>query len=260
MAVDDAPDILEYFGELAEKFGVQCDCAAGGEEALALIDRNGCYDIYFVDWRMPGMDGLELTRRIKERCAEKSVIIMISAVEWSAIEEEAKGAGVDKFLAKPLFPSDIAECLSECIGTAGLPAAKESLKETGVYQGRRVLLAEDIEINREIVIALLEPTQLEIDCAENGAEALRMFREDPSRYDMIFMDMQMPEMDGCDAARSIRALDHPRARTIPIVALTANVFKEDVEKCISSGMNDHIGKPIDIAVLTNKLRIYLEPG
>ncbi|GHV49579.1 hypothetical protein FACS1894216_00130 [Synergistales bacterium] len=256
MAVDDAPDILEYFRKLTEKFGVQCDCAGGGEEALALIDRNDHYDVCFVDWRMPGMDGLELARRIKERCAEKPVVIMISAAEWSIIEEEAEDAGVDKFLAKPLFPSAIAECLSECFGKAALPE-KGIYKGIDVYQGRRVLLAEDIEINREVVLALLEPTQLEIDCAENGAEALRMFREDPSRYDMIFMDMQMPEMDGCDATRSIRALDHPRARTIPIIALTANVFKEDVEKCISSGMNDHIGKPVDIEILTDKLRIYL---
>ncbi|GHS85802.1 hypothetical protein AGMMS49957_02670 [Synergistales bacterium] len=135
----------------------------------------------------------------------------------------------------------------------------ESLQdeEEGTYPGRRALLAEDVEINREVALALLEPSLLEIDCAENGAEALRMFRSDPERYDIIFMDMQMPEMDGCDATRKIRALESQKAKTIPIVALTANVLKEDIEKCLDAGMNDHIGKPIDFDALMDKLRIYL---
>jgi CheY-like chemotaxis protein len=135
--------------------------------------------------------------------------------------------------------------------------AAEASDGIDVYPGRHALLAEDVEINREVAIALLEPTQIEIDCAENGSEALRMFRSNPERYDIIFMDMQMPEMDGCDAARGIRASSHPNAKTVPIVALTANVFKEDIDKCIAAGMNDHIGKPIDIDVVMDKLRIYL---
>jgi CheY-like chemotaxis protein len=143
---------------------------------------------------------------------------------------------------------------SVCIDNAEPAAVSEEIDS---YQGRRALLAEDVEINREVVIALLEPTSLEIDCAENGAEALRMFHENPYRYDIIFMDVQMPEMDGCDATRSIRALDHPKAQTIPIVALTANVLKEDIEKCLAAGMNDHVGKPIEIDALMDKLRIYL---
>ncbi|GHV35499.1 hypothetical protein FACS1894187_08340 [Synergistales bacterium] len=129
--------------------------------------------------------------------------------------------------------------------------------EEDTYPGQRVLLVEDVEINREVAMALLEPSLVEVDCAENGAEALNMFSLDPERYDLIFMDMQMPEMDGCDATRNIRALEHPKAKTIPIVALTANVFKEDIEKCLDAGMDDHIGKPIDFDVVMDKLRIYL---
>ncbi|MCL2797337.1 MAG: ATP-binding protein [Firmicutes bacterium] len=132
--------------------------------------------------------------------------------------------------------------------------------DIGMFAGRGVLLVEDIEINREIVLTLLEPTRLRIDCAVNGAEAVRMFNEAPEKYEMILMDVQMPEMDGYEATRLIRASDASNAKTIPIVAMTANVFKEDVEKCIRSGMNGHIGKPIDINALSEKLRMYLLPS
>ncbi|MDR2162400.1 MAG: response regulator [Clostridiales Family XIII bacterium] len=127
----------------------------------------------------------------------------------------------------------------------------------GELAGKRMLLAEDVEINREIVLTLLESTGLEIDCAENGTEAVNIYSNDPKRYDMIFMDMQMPEMDGCEATRLIRSLDHPRAKTVPIVALTANVFKEDIDRCIAAGMNGHIGKPLSMQKITAKLRKYL---
>jgi len=127
----------------------------------------------------------------------------------------------------------------------------------GVFAGRRILLAEDVEINREIVKALLEPTQVEIDCAVNGKEALNMFMQSSEKYDMIFMDMQMPEMDGYEATRLIRALDLPRAKTIPIIAMTANVFREDVEKCLQAGMNGHIGKPLDFNNVMERLQAYL---
>jgi len=127
----------------------------------------------------------------------------------------------------------------------------------GLFNGRRILLVEDVEINREIVMALFEPTKLEIDCAENGAEAVRKFNEAPDRYELIFMDIQMPEMDGYEATRRIRAIDNPKAKTVPIIAMTANVFREDIEKCLNAGMNDHVGKPIDFEEVTEKLKNYL---
>jgi signal transduction histidine kinase len=127
----------------------------------------------------------------------------------------------------------------------------------GLYKGKRVLLVEDMEINREIVIALLEPTLLEIDSAENGIEAVRIFSEAPQKYDLIFMDVQMPEMDGYEATRRIRALDCPNAKTIPIIAMTANVFREDIEKCLEAGMNSHVGKPLAIEEVLDRLHKYL---
>jgi signal transduction histidine kinase len=137
-------------------------------------------------------------------------------------------------------------------GAAGREAARAD--EIGCFEGRSILLAEDIEINREIVLSLLAPTGIKIDCAVNGTEAVRMFGEAPARYDMIFMDLQMPEMDGYEATRRIRALDFSGAKTIPIIAMTANVFREDIEKCLDAGMNGHVGKPLDLAEVMTKLR------
>jgi signal transduction histidine kinase/CheY-like chemotaxis protein len=257
LAVDDDPDILTYFNDIAREFGLMCDTAISGEEALKLVSQNGTYHIYFVDWKMPVMDGIELTKALKAQASENSVVIMISAAEWSTVAEEAKNAGVDKFLSKPLFPSTIAEIINECLSTDKEQAAITLANIAGVFAGRRVLLAEDVDINREIVKTLLEPTQLEIDCAENGVEAVRMFSEAPEKYDMIFMDIQMPEMDGYDAARNIRALKIPKAKTVPIIAMTANVFKEDIERCLEAGMNGHVGKPLDFKDVLEKLNICL---
>jgi len=129
--------------------------------------------------------------------------------------------------------------------------------QTETFAGRRLLLAEDVDINREIVIELLKPLQLEIDCAVNGLETVQMFTAGSEKYDLIFMDVQMPEMDGFEATRKIRALDLPNAKEIPILAMTANVFREDIEKCLKAGMNDHIGKPLDIDDVLKKLKYYL---
>jgi signal transduction histidine kinase/CheY-like chemotaxis protein len=267
LTVDDDPDILTYFRDITHELGVMCDTAISGEEALKLVNQKGNYHIYFVDWKMPGMDGIQLARELKAQTlkaytqklqtSENSVVIMISAAEWSAVAEEAKNAGVDKFLSKPLFPSVIAEIINECLSVDKELVEKSLANIAGVFAGRRVLLAEDVDINREIVKTLLEPTHLQIDCAENGAEAVRMFSEAPEKYDMIFMDIQMPEMDGYDAARHIRALKIPKAKTVPIVAMTANVFKEDVERCLEAGMNSHVGKPLDFKEVLEKLNKYL---
>jgi CheY-like chemotaxis protein len=222
-----------------------------------MLKQNNCHDIYFIDWKMPGMSGIELSRKIKESSAGNSVVTMISSAEWSVIADEAKAAGVDRFLPKPLFPSDISDCVNECLGGVDLPAHEAVESSIDVFDGCHVLLAEDVEINREIVIDLLEPTGLKIDCAENGAEALRMFSENPERYDVIFMDVQMPEMDGMEATRLIRELGVPNAKTVPIIAMTANVFREDIEKYLAMGMDDHIGKPLDLEAVIEKLRRYL---
>jgi len=264
MAVDDDPDVLKYFLEIAQGFGLMCDVAASGEKALELIDQKGSYHIYFIDWKMPAMDGIKLAHEIRARVSENSIVIMISALEWSVVANEAREAGVDKFLSKPLFSSTIAEVINECLGVDKQQAEKsKSADIAGIFAGRRILLVEDVEINREIVQTLLEPTELEIDCAENGAIAVKMFAEDPLKYDIIFMDVQMPEMDGYDATRRIRALEAETAsasqdaRRVPIIAMTANVFKEDIERCLAAGMDSHVGKPLDFEEVMNRLHSFL---
>jgi CheY-like chemotaxis protein len=259
LTVDDDPDILSYFQKIAQQLGVSCDTAASGEEALKLVERNGFYNIYFIDWKMPGMDGIALTRELKAQPSGSgnSVAIMISAVEWSIIEDKAREAGVDSFLPKPLFPSAIADVIDSCLGVKRSVVKDEKPEVAGLFAGRRILLAEDVEINREIVLALLEPTGLEIDCAENGTEAVRKFCEAPDKYDLIFMDVQMPEIDGYEATRRIRALEMPKAKSVPIIAMTANVFREDIEKCKEAGMNGHVGKPLDFDEVLDKLSGYL---
>ncbi|MDR3363931.1 MAG: response regulator [Clostridiales Family XIII bacterium] len=258
LAVDDAPDVLRYFADVAKRFNIACDTAADGESALARIDEAGLYNLYFLDLEMPhGMNGIELARSIKERDAEHAIVIMSYAADWDAIKDVAAGDGIDGFIPKPLFPSSIMDCINESLGIRQLTADVSKTEEADDFAGRRVILAEDVDINREIVLALLEPTKLVIDCAENGVEAVRLFRENPDAYDLIFMDLQMPEMDGYEAAGLIRAMDFPQAKEIPIVAMTANVFREDIEKCLAAGMNGHVGKPLNFDEVLAELRKYL---
>jgi signal transduction histidine kinase/CheY-like chemotaxis protein len=260
LAVDDDPETLNYFKETSQGLGLTCDVASSGEEAVALLDQNINHDVYFIDWKMPGMNGIRLTEIIKKRRTDNIVVTMISSMEWSAIADDAKAAGVDRFLAKPLFPSDITDCIDDCLGGGNGSPHEGEEPDGGVvcqFPGRRLLLAEDVDINREIVLSLLEPTKLKIDCTENGADALRLFGEHPERYDLIFMDVQMPGMDGLEATRRIRMLDDPRAKTIPIIAMTANVFREDVEKCLAAGMDGHVGKPLEMGQLYDTLKQYL---
>ena len=257
LVVDDMPEILEYFKEISDEMGVFCDTAPGGEEALRMIKESGPYDMCFVDLRMPGMDGVELSQRIKSNNSRNSVVIMISSAELGAIEGNAKDAGVDRFMPKPIFPSMIADCINECLGVDASVEDETVEIEAGCFEGNRVLLADDVEVNREIVIALLEVTGIKIDCVENGKEALELFERDYDVYDLILMDVQMPEMDGHEATRRIRGLDVPNAVSVPIIAMTANVFREDVEKCLAVGMDDHIGKPIAIESMVKILKQYL---
>jgi signal transduction histidine kinase/DNA-binding response OmpR family regulator/HAMP domain-containing protein len=260
MALDDDPVVLEFFKTLGGQLKITCDTAASWQEALALIKQNRHYDLYFLDWRMPEMSGIEISQKIKEANDTKPVIVMISSTEWVTIEKEARAAGVDRFLQKPLFASSIVDCINECLGKVERPMIQTENKN---LEGYRIILAEDVEINREIVQTLLEPTMLKIDCAVNGTEAVKIYTENPELYDMIFMDLQMPEMGGIKATQMIRDFELELKKTknqqlsIPIIAMTANVFKEDIENCLAAGMNDHIGKPLNFEEVLNKLSEYL---
>ncbi|MDR3364420.1 MAG: response regulator [Clostridiales Family XIII bacterium] len=259
LVVDDSSEIIEYFANIGERYGIAFSGADTGEQALGLIDKGELFDIYFVDWRMPGMNGLELTKRIKKLTGGEAVVVMISAYDYSELGDDAKRFGVDEYLQKPLFPSLVVDAINKCLGAKKLIHGDSEYGELndGEFAKRRILLAEDVEINREIVATLLEPSGVSIETAENGKIAVEKFERDPGKYDLILMDMQMPEMDGLEATRRIRAIDDPKAETIPIIAMTANVFREDIEQCLQAGMDDHLGKPLSFADLVEKLKLYL---
>ena len=262
LVVDDAPEVRSYFSEFSSKMGIACAVAADGAEAFELIQSNSGknFNVIFVDWKVPDMDGIELARKLKERDEADVVVIMISAAQWNDVESEAKEAGVSRFLPKPLFSSEIMDCITESLTSSCLcvKAVKPEESEEGCFAGYNVLLAEDVDINREIVEALLEHTGVKIYNAENGQQAFDMFRRQPGFYDMIFMDIHMPEMDGYEATQRIRSLGTPEAATVPIVAMTANVFKEDINRCLSIGMNSHIGKPININEIVAEMKRFLK--
>ena len=255
LVADDMPEIREQFQNIFNELNIICDVASDGLEACRIIEERGGYDIYFIDWAMPHMDGIELTRQIKSRSnGRPSVAVMITAADWEQIKDEATLAGVDKHLLKPLFTSAIIDCINECFDKTRIQNAEYI---DGEFEGKRLLLAEDVEINREILISLLEGTGIDIDCAENGQEALEMVESSAGRYDIVFMDVQMPKMDGYEATRAIRALPAMRDVRLPIIAMTANVFKSDIEESFAAGMDEHLRKPIDFERVLQVLRKYL---
>jgi PAS domain S-box-containing protein len=262
LAVDDSPEVLELIKAILAPYGVKCETVLYPREALSLVrERAGDpFDVIFIDWRMPEMDGIELSREINRGSGRNPVVIMISATDWDEISSVAREAGVSRFLQKPLFPSAMFNCINECMGCpsqADEGAFDETAPTEGIFARRNVLLAEDVKINREIVTALMEDTGIIWDYAEDGEEAVEKFSNDPEGYDLVLMDVQMPNMDGYGAARRIRSSGLPRSRTIPIIAMTANVFREDIERCREAGMDDHIGKPIDINEVISKLKRYM---
>ena len=257
LVVDNDETVREHFQSIARRYAFNCDAAADSAEAFRMLKTAGYYNVFFIDWKMEGLDGVGLARRIREEAKDDTAIVLISSGEWSDVEKEAREAGVDKYMRKPLFTSVVIDMIGECLRVDVSQEKKTFVSDTPDYSKYNILLAEDNEINREIVLSLLEPTGVNITCAENGLIALNTFLADPEGFDMIFMDMQMPEMDGSTAAERIRALEHPNAKQIPIVAMTANVFREDIERCLAAGMNDHTGKPLNYDEVLDKMKKYL---
>ena len=247
LIVDEDASVSEDIKGIIDGFGISCDIAACGQDALRIIEENGPYDIIFIDNELSDIDRIELSKKIKARKAEKinTLVVLLLFIEYGLFDPD-DDSGIDKIEKKPLFPSTIIGIVNEYLGVSEQPQEDAEQGISGIYRGHHILLAEDVDINREIVSVLLEPTLLGIDYAKNGKEAVDMFAEAPEKYGMIFMDLQMPEMDGYEATGRIRELGLPNSDTIPIIAMTANVFKEDVEHCLEAGMNGHIGKPIDI--------------
>ncbi len=256
LVIDDDPVILKYFNKIMGQFGISCDTVIDGEMAIEKvklsISQNNIYNIIFTDYQMEGLNGIETIKAIKEIVSDSINVIMISISEWSFIEKEASKVGINKFLPKPLFRSAVFKVIDEIIDNKAINY-DNSLPKTHSLDKVRILFAEDNHINQEIVISLLEHTGIIIECVENGEEAVKALKENPDKYNVILMDIQMPVMDGIEATKIIRGFS-----SVPIIALTANAFKEDVEICKAAGMNDHVMKPIDINDLIIKISSCLD--
>ncbi|MBR2990285.1 MAG: response regulator, partial [Solobacterium sp.] len=247
LIVDDEPYACEHAKLVLEKVGIATEIAGSGQEAIEMVRlrhaRMDPYNLILVDWKMPEMDGVETTRRLREIGGGESAIIILTAYSWDDILEEAVQAGVDSFIPKPLFAATVMEEFKAAMKRKGLNAKKGANKAD--LTGRRILLAEDVQINAEIMMMVLQMREMEADLAVNGKIAVEKFEEhEPGYYDAILMDMRMPEMDGLEATRAIRAMDRPDARSIPIIALTANAFDEDVQRSMQAGLNAHLSKPV----------------
>lgn len=260
LVVDDDDDTREYTTIVLERIGIEYHCAPSGMRAMDMLEEAHAagtgYDICFLDWKMPGMDGIELTRRIRQLFDEDTIIIIVSAYDLSEVEDEAKAAGANIFVTKPLFQSTVFDVLMTLSGGKYKNTAVDPQKYN--FSGKRVLLAEDNALNMEIATELLQLTGLEVVAAENGKAAFDKFHFcEAGMFDIILMDIQMPVMDGYCATRQIRSCDHPQAKTIPIYAMTANAFAEDVNMALSCGMNGHIAKPIDTEILYKTIQSAL---
>ena len=248
LVVDDEEIAAEHARIVLDEAGIPADTCFSGEEALHMLEvhhaKHEPYSLVLLDWKMPGMDGIEVAREIRNRYDRETTVIILTSFNWDEIMDEALHAGVDSFLAKPLFASNVIDEFERIARKNNMSLYKE--KKRADLKGRRFLLAEDILINAEIMKEIIRMKEAEIDHAENGQIALEMFRDHPAgTYDAILMDVRMPVMDGLEAAAAIRALDRPDAASIPIVAMTANAFDEDVQRSLQVGMNAHLSKPVD---------------
>ncbi|EHF01137.1 response regulator [Enterocloster citroniae] len=253
LVVDDDEGTCTHASMLLREMGIDADWVQHGSAAVQMVlkahEEYRDYDVCLIDWKMPDMDGIEVTRRIREEIGPDTLVIIISAYDWGEIENEAKAAGANAFIAKPLFESSLCHALSSVVGK-DRGEGEECKAPTVSFEGKRFLLAEDNELNREIAVELLKAAGAEINCTENGKEAVDCFNASATGYyDLILMDIQMPVMNGYEAARAIRQSNHEDAVLIPILAMTANAFHEDEEEALAAGMNGHIAKPIDVGIL-----------
>ncbi len=257
LIVDDDPVLLQSTVDTLESMGVRADCAGSGAEALDMVARRHeqgrDYGIVIVDWRMPEMDGVETVRRIRSDVNPNIPILLISAYDWSDIEDSARGAGANGFISKPLFRSKLYAKINELLGTEAKSIEPED--DYTDLAGLNILVAEDNDINWEIISAMLGMYGVTTERAENGRVCVdKMAAADEGQYMLIFMDIQMPVMNGLDATRAIRRLPRPWAAAIPIIAMTADAFSENVVACMDAGMNGHIAKPIDIKLVIKEIR------
>ena len=261
LVADDDVNACKSISRMLKDIGIRSDWCSSGKEAVIRSEEafqdGDVFRIYIIDWLMPDMNGIETTRRIRRIVGDLAPIIILTAYDWSDIEDEAKEAGVTAFVSKPLFASDLRNALMKCIGK--LQPAEEQQENVYDFSGKKVLLVEDNEMNREIATEILEEDGFIVDAAEDGTVAVqKMENAVPGEYDLILMDVQMPVMDGYEATRRIRAMKDPAIANITILAMTANAFEEDRQAALAAGMNDFLTKPIEIQKMKETLARYLK--
>ena len=257
LLVDDDEILLQTTADILASLGASVETATNGLEALGMVKHRHLtgrdYGVVIVDWKMSGTDGIETIRRIRTEVDGNIPILLISAYDWSDIEDRAKAAGANGFVSKPLFRSTLYDKINDLTGKESV--SQEPEDNYSDLQGLHILVAEDNDINWEIISAMLSMLGITTERAENGRVCVdRMRAAAEGSYALIFMDVQMPEMNGLDATRAIRKLDNPWASSIPIVAMTADAFSENVTECLEAGMNGHIAKPVDIKLVIKEIR------
>ena len=260
LVVDDDAQTCMSVSRMLREIEMTADWTTSGKEAVLrakeAYEQNQEFKVYIIDWLMPDMNGIETVRRIRMVVGKEYPIIILTAYDWSDVEQEAREAGVTAFVSKPLFLSELREVLMSQAQRELLKneKQKDQAKNRKSYAGKKVLLVEDNELNREIATAIMKEIGLEVDTAEDGTDAVNIMSSAEGRkYDLIFMDIQMPKMDGYTATREIRTLNNHKCANIPIIAMTANAFEEDRKKAVKAGMNGHIAKPISADVILENL-------
>lgn len=261
LVVDDDEDACKYCGVLLERLGVRYRYVTDSKSALKAlkeaVNEGDPYKLCFVDWQMPSMNGVELVGKIRSIYGEDSILVMASGYDLNEVEDEGREAGVNYFVTKPMFQSSLFNVLNRITGKEDSGEVEESGKYD--FTGRHVLVAEDVELNMEVAVDLLQMVGIEPECAEDGKQALEIYEQAPDNYfDCMLLDINMPEMDGYEATRAIRKSDKPDAATVPIYAMTANAFAEDVMAAMDAGMNGHIAKPIEVRILYETLQEVLK--
>ncbi len=261
LVVDNNKDLCQSAVESLKEIGIDAQWAVDGETAVAMAkkcheEQNG-FEIVLLDWKMPGMDGLHTAREMRKHLGENVPILIISAYDWSEIEEEAEEAGIQGFISKPLFKSNLYLGISRYMMEQPMEETKKETVLHSSFQGKRILLAEDNDLNWEIAEDLLSEAGFALERAENGQICVEKFEQsEPGYFDVVLMDIRMPVMNGYDAAKNIRALTRKDAN-LPIIAMTADAFSDDIQRCLDCGMNEHVAKPIDVSRLTQLLKKYL---
>lgn len=260
LVVDDDELLCETATDALKSIGIKAEWTLSGEKAIELViqhhKKRDDYQIILLDWKLPDINGIQVAREIRSNLGDEVPILLISAYDWSEFEAEAREAGISGFISKPLFKSTLYHALRQYMDIE--TEDDQTLNQNIDLSGRRILLAEDNELNWEVAKELLSDLGVELDWAEDGQICLDKFQSSPEGYyDAILMDIRMPHMTGYEATKSIRGLDHPDALTIPIIAMSADAFSDDIQHCLKCGMNAHIAKPIDVVELTRLLKRYL---